>query len=159
MRNICPEKCKIGTGGELRDTLDWGGTKGPCRVTFDLILQWVSRMSQPWGNESNRIFRVLIDAFKSSWTSTRWRKGRGLNSKGYSHSNHPLKNKLILSIYLRYIWKGRLMTLRYWTPVVGPVTNLGQNMQVQVLLSGTEDSPKRKPGARTCKIFSGSRSG
>lgn len=31
-------------------------------MTFDLILQWVSRMSQPWGNESNRLFRVLIDA-------------------------------------------------------------------------------------------------
>lgn len=25
MRNTCPEKYKIGTGGELRDTLDGGG--------------------------------------------------------------------------------------------------------------------------------------
>lgn len=39
-----------------------GGHTRSRKVTFDLILQWVSRMSQPWGNESNRLFRVLIDA-------------------------------------------------------------------------------------------------
>lgn len=97
IRNKYSEKYK--TRCWDRDTLDWVGRKGPFKMTFDWILKWVGRMSQPWGSESKRMFRISIDGLTSSPTTIRRANSTGLIAKAYLHRNHIVKNKPAL-----YIW-------------------------------------------------------